>query len=146
MLSKKLEDALNEQINAELWSGYLYLAMAMNFEAEGRAGLANWFRIQFKEEQDHAEIFINYVNQRGGRVILKPIAEVPEKWECPVCAFRDTLAHEQKVTAMINNLYSMAQEEKDYGTMERLNWFIAEQLEEEETAQQWLDKFKARRR
>lgn len=142
MLSKKLEDALNEQINAELWSGYLYLAMAMNFEAEGRAGLANWFRIQFKEEQAHAEIFINYVNQRGGRVVLKPIAEVPEKWECPVCAFQDTLAHEQKVTAMINNLYSMAQEEKDYGTMERLNWFVAEQLEEEETAQQWLDKFK----
>ncbi len=142
MLSKKLEDALNEQINAELWSGYLYLAMAMNFEAEGRAGLANWFRIQFKEEQDHAEIFINYINQRGGRVVLKPIAEVPEKWECPVCAFRDTLAHEQKVTAMINNLYSMAQDEKDYGTMERLNWFVAEQLEEEETAQQWLDKFK----
>lgn len=142
MLSKKLEDALNEQINAELWSGYLYLAMAMNFEAEGRAGLANWFRIQFKEEQAHAEIFINYVNQRGGRVVLKPIAEVPEKWDCPVCAFEDTLAHEQKVTAMINNLYSMAQEEKDYGTMERLNWFVAEQLEEEETAQQWLDKFK----
>lgn len=141
MLSKKLQDALNAQINAELWSGYLYLSMAMNFEAQGRAGIANWFRIQFKEEQAHAEIFINYVNQRGGRVVLAPIAEVPTEWECPCCAFKDTLEHEQKVTAMINNLYSLAAEEKDYGTMDRLNWFVSEQIEEEESAQQLIDKF-----
>lgn len=141
MLSKKLEDALNAQINAELWSAYLYLSMAMQFEASGRPGIANWFRVQFKEEQAHAEIFINYVNQRGGRVVLAPIAEVPTEWACPVCALKDTLAHEEKVTAMINNLYSIAQEEKDYASMDRLNWFVAEQTEEEETARELIDKF-----
>ena len=141
MFSKSLEEALNQQVNAEFWSAYLYLAMACNFEAEGRPGIANWFRIQFQEEQAHAQIFMNYINSRGGRVILRPIAEVPEKWECPVCAFKDTLAHEQKVTAMINNLYAMAEAEHDYATREKLNWFIAEQVEEEETARELIDKF-----
>ncbi len=141
MISNKLQDAINAQINAELWSGYLYLSMAMHFEAEGRQGIANWFRIQFQEEQAHAQIFINYLNQRGGRVLLAPIAEVPQKWDCPVCAFKDTLAHEQKVTAMINNLYSLAAEEKDYATMGRLDWFVSEQIEEEESAQELIDKF-----
>lgn len=141
MLSKNLEDAFNAQINAELWSAYLYLSMAMNFEAAGRTGIANWFRIQFREEQDHAEIFINYVNSRGGRVVLAPIAEVPTEWACPVCAFRDTLEHEQKVTAMINNLYALAQKENDYASMDRLNWFISEQVEEEDTARTLIDKF-----
>lgn len=140
MLSQKIEDALNEQINAEFWSAYLYLAMACNFEAEGLAGIANWFRIQFKEEQAHAQIFMNYVNSRGGRVVLKPIAEVPSKWECPVCAYKDTLAHERKVTALINNLYALAEQEHDYATREKLNWFISEQVEEEETAQELIDK------
>lgn len=141
MLSKTLEAALNEQINAEFWSGYLYLAMACNFEAEGRPGIANWFRIQFQEEQAHAQIFINYVNSRGGRVVLKPIAEVPEKWESPLQAFTETLAHEQKVTALINNLYALAEAEHDYATRDKLNWFVAEQVEEEDSARQLIDKF-----
>ena len=75
MLNNKIQDALNAQINAEFWSAYLYLSMSMHFEAEGRAGIANWFAIQFKEEQAHAQIFMNYINQRGGRVVLKPIAD-----------------------------------------------------------------------
>ncbi len=141
MLSKTLEQALNEQINAEFWSGYLYLAMACNFEAAGRPGIANWFRIQFQEEQAHAQIFINYVNSRGGRVVLKPIAEVPETWDSALEAFKDTLAHEQKVTAMVNNLYALAEAEHDYATRDKLNWFVGEQVEEEETAQQLIDKF-----
>ncbi len=141
MLSKDLENALNEQINAEFWSAYLYLSMACNFEAAGRPGIANWFRIQFQEEQAHAQIFMNYVNSRGGRVVLKPIAEVPTQWECPVCAFKDTLAHEQKVTAMINNLYAMAEAEHDYATREKLSWFISEQVEEEENAHVLIEKF-----
>lgn len=141
MLSENIEKALNEQINAEFWSAYLYLAMACNFEADGKPGIANWFRIQFQEEQAHAQIFMNYVHARGGRVVLKPIAEVPEKWECPVCAFRDTLAHEQKVTAMINSIYALAEKEHDYATREKLNWFISEQVEEEETAKELIDKF-----
>ena len=107
MLNNKIQDALNAQINAEFWSAYLYLSMSMHFEAEGRAGIANWFAIQFKEEQAHAQIFMNYINQRGGRVVLKPIAEVPTQWESPLAAFEATLQHEIKVTALINELFAL---------------------------------------
>lgn len=141
MLSPAIEKALNEQINAEFWSAYLYLAMSCDAEAAGRPGIANWFKIQFQEEQAHAQIFINYVNARGGRVMLMPIAGVPTRWECPLCAFKDTLQHEQKVTAMINNLYALAENERDYATREMLNWFISEQVEEEENAKTLIDKF-----
>lgn len=141
MLSEKLEAALNEQINAEFWSAYLYLSMANNFEAKGKPGVANWFRIQFREEQDHAQIFMNYVNQRGGRVLLKPIAAVETEWATPLDAFKATLAHEQVVTSLINKIYAMAEAEHDYATRETLNWFISEQVEEEETAQQLIDKY-----
>ena len=119
MLSEKMQNALNEQINAELWSAYLYLSMGMQFENAGHAGVANWFRIQFKEEQAHAEIFMNYINQRGGRVMLKAIPEVPTDWATPLDAFKATLEHEQKVTAMINNLFAMAEAEHDYATRDR---------------------------
>lgn len=138
-----MEDALNEQINAELWSAYLYLSMGMQFENSGMSGVANWFKIQFKEEQAHAEIFMNYINQRGGRVILKPIAAVDTEWATPLDAFKDTLAHERKVTAMINNLYAIAESEHDYATRDRLAWFVNEQVEEEDTARGILEGFKA---
>lgn len=141
MLSEKMQDALNEQINAELWSAYLYLSMGMQFENNGMAGVANWFKIQFKEEQAHAEIFMNYINQRGGRVILKAIDAVPTEWATPLEAFKATLEHERKVTAMINNLYSIAEAEHDYATRDRLTWFVNEQVEEEENAQILIDKF-----
>ncbi len=141
MLSPKMIDALNEQINAEMWSAYFYLSMAMNFEDKGMSGVANWFRIQFQEEQAHAEIFMNYVNQRGCRVVLKPIAEVPSEWATPLDAFHDTLTHEKKVTSLINNLFAMAEAEKDYATRDRLTWFVAEQVEEEDNVQQLIDKF-----
>ena len=142
MLSNKIQDALNEQINAEFWSAYLYLSMAMHFEAEGLSGVANWFKIQFKEEQAHAEIFINYVNQRGGRVTLKAIDAVPVEWASPLEAFKATLEHEEKVTSLINNIYAMTEAEHDYATRDRLTWFVSEQVEEEETARQLIDKFK----
>ncbi|MDE6309993.1 MAG: ferritin [Muribaculaceae bacterium] len=141
MLSEKLEAALNNQVNAELWSAYLYLSMGMNFEKAGFPGIANWFKIQFKEEQAHAEIFMNYINQRGGRVLLMPIAEVPTEWATPLDAFKATLEHERKVTAMINALYAQAEADHDYASREKLNWFVSEQVEEEETAQQLIDKF-----
>lgn len=141
MLSKTIEDAINAQINAELWSAYLYLSMATNFEAKGLPGVANWFKIQFKEEQAHAEIFMNYINSRGGRVILKPIDAVDTEWDTPLDAFKATLAHEQKVTALINSIYALAESEHDYATCDRLNWFISEQVEEEESAQELIDKF-----
>jgi len=142
MLSPKIEEALNAQINAEFWSAYLYLSMATHFEAMGNAGIANWFKIQFKEEQAHAEIFMNYVNSRGGRVTLKAIDAVPTSWKNPVDAFEATLAHEQKVTALINNIYAIAEAEHDYATRGKLDWFVSEQVEEEETAQQLIDRFK----
>lgn len=142
MICNKIQDALNEQINAELWSAYLYLSMGMHFEAEGCKGLANWFKVQFKEEQAHAEIFMNYLNSRGGRVVLKPIAAVETKWESPLAAFEATLAHEQKVTAMINNLYALAMDEHDYATRGKLDWFVSEQVEEEETARDLVDRLK----
>ena len=142
MISPKLQDALNAQINAEFWSAYLYLSMGMHFENVGNAGVANWFKIQFKEEQAHAEIFMNYLNSRGGRVVLKAIDAVPTTWESPLAAFEATLEHEQKVTALINNLYALAVEEKDYATTGKLDWFVAEQVEEEETAQSLIDRLK----
>ena len=142
MISPKIQDAINEQINAEFWSAYLYLSMGMHFESEGHSGIANWFRIQFKEEQAHAEIFINYLIARGGRVELKPVAAVPTTWESPLAAFQDTLAHEEKVTALINKLYALAESEHDYATRGKLDWFVAEQVEEEETAQNLIGRLK----
>lgn len=142
MISPKLQDAINAQINAELWSAYLYLSMGMHFENTGYPGVANWFKVQFKEEQAHAEIFMNYLNSRGGRVVLAPIAEVPTEWANPLAAFEATLAHEQKVTSLINNLYHLAESEHDYATRGKLDWFVAEQVEEEETAQGLIDELK----
>lgn len=142
MLKKSIEEAINNQINAEFWSGYLYLSMSMHFEAAGRPGVANWFKTQFQEELAHAQIFMNYVNQRGGRVVLRPIAEVPTEWKNEADAFEATLAHEQKVTALINDLFALAEKEHDYATREKLNWFVSEQVEEEETARQLLDTYR----
>ncbi len=141
MISNKVQDAINAQINAEFWSAYLYLSMAMHFEAEGRTGVANWFRIQFQEEQAHAQIFINYLNQRGGRVTLKAIDAVPTSWQSPLDAFKATLEHEQKVTALINGLYAVAEDEHDYATRDRLNWFVSEQVEEEDNCRTLIDKY-----
>lgn len=139
MLSKRMVEALNEQINAEMWSAYLYLSMSLNAAAKGHKGVANWFAIQFKEEQDHAQILINYTLSRGGEVKLAPIAEVETSWKNPLAMFKDTLEHEKKVTAMITKLYEIAVEEKDYPTQNRLKWFIDEQVEEEENAQDIID-------
>lgn len=139
MFNKKIEDALNEQINAEMWSAYLYLAMSLDFDNKGRKGIANWFRVQYQEEQAHGLALIDYVLARGGRVELKPIAEVPTTWEDPRTAFNDTLTHEKRVTALINRLYSLAEDEKDFATRQKLNTFIAEQVEEEDNVRQILD-------
>lgn len=141
MITNKIQDAINAQINAEFWSAYLYLSMAMHFEAEGRPGVANWFKIQWQEEQAHAQIFINYLNQRGGRVELKAIDAVPTTWASPLEAFKLTLEHEQKVTSLINALYALAEQEQDYATRDRLNWFVTEQVEEEDNCRTLIDKF-----
>ena len=139
MIVRKIETALNDQINAEFWSAYLYLSMSNHFESIGRRGMANWYRIQFQEEQAHALALLDYLNARGGKVVLQPIAEVPQEWATPLDAFIATYEHEQKVTAMIHKLYAMAEEEKDYATRQMLNTFIAEQVEEEENVQNIID-------
>lgn len=141
MISKELEQAINAQINAELWSAYLYLSMSMHFANAGYDGIANWYAVQFKEEQDHATIFMNYLNSRDGKVTLQPIAGVDTEWESPLAAFAATLAHEQKVTALINSLFGLAEAEHDYATRDRLAWFVNEQVEEEDNARQLIDKF-----
>lgn len=139
MLQKKIEEALNDQINAELWSAYLYLSMSLHFEHEGRKGIANWYNIQFQEEQAHALALMEYVNARNGQVLLKPIEEVPTSWASPLAAFEATLEHEKKVTQKINNLYAMAEEAKDFATRQKLNTFVAEQVEEEVSVRQIID-------
>lgn len=141
MLSEKMQSAINEQINAELWSAYLYLSMGMQMENLGHTGVANWFKIQFKEEQAHAEIFMNYLNSRDARVLLKAIPEVPVDWATPLDCFKATLDHEMKVTSLINDLFALAEAEHDYATRDRLAWFVNEQVEEEETARELIDKF-----
>lgn len=138
MLSKQLHDALNAQINAEMWSAYLYLSMSMDAEAKGLKGVANWFYVQFQEEQDHARILMNYILSRNAEVRLQPITEVRTSWDSPLEMFRDTLEHEQKVTAMINNLAAIAAGDKDYASSNMLVWFIDEQVEEEESAREMI--------
>ena len=142
MISKKLEAAINAQINAEMWSAYLYLSMSAYCQEAGFPGMANWFAVQFKEEQDHAMIFFNYLQSRGGRVLLSPIAEVPTEWASPLAAFEHTLEHEGKVTSLINNLMALAVEEKDFAAQSRLNWFVDEQVEEEENATELIQKLR----
>lgn len=142
MLNKKIEEALNAQINAEMWSAYLYLSMAAHCHANGNPGMGSWFEVQFQEEQDHAKILFNYIIQRGGHVELKAIDAVPTEWKSPLDVFESTLAHEQKVTALINNLFALTTAENDYATQSMLKWFVDEQVEEEENAQNIIDNLK----
>jgi ferritin len=138
MISKKLHDAINAQINAELWSAYLYLAMSLDAETKGYKGVANWFCVQFQEEQDHARIFMNYLNSVDAKVTLLPIDEVPATWDNVLAMFKQTLEHEKKVTALINNLAAIANEDRDFASINRLVWFIDEQVEEEENARDMI--------
>ncbi len=139
MLSKRLQDAINAQVNAEFWSAYLYLSMSVDASDRGDKGIANWFMVQFKEEQAHAQIFMNYLLSRGCKVELAPIAEVKTSWNSAIEAFKETLEHEKKVTSLIHNLYDIAVEDKDYASQSMLKWFIDEQVEEEESAQDIID-------
>jgi len=138
MLSTKLQNAINAQVNAELWSAYLYLAMSLDAEAKGYKGVANWFYIQFQEEQAHARIFMNYLNSRDAKVELLPIEAVPSAWESVLEMFKQTLEHEKKVTSLIQNLVAIAKEDRDYASENRLIWFIDEQIEEEESARDMI--------
>jgi len=142
MLSKKLEQALNAQINAELWSSYLYLSMSAYFAKEGKSGFANWFRVQALEEKDHAMKIFDYIITRNGEVDLQAIKDVPKSWKTPLEVFEAALTHEQVVTDMINKLVALAKEENDYATESMLKWFVDEQVEEEATAIEYIDALK----
>lgn len=142
MLPKKLEIALNEQINAEFWSAYLYLSMSTHFESKGLSGFSHWFRKQFIEEQEHATKIIDYVLARGGEVSLAGIDKVDTSWESPLKAFEHTLAHERTVTERIHNLVKLSREEKDIATESFLKFFVDEQVEEEATAESIVDSLK----
>lgn len=134
MLSQKMQDAINDQINKELYSAYLYLSMATWFEEQDLPGCANWVFWQYKEELAHAEKFITYVSDRGGRVYLGAIEQPPTEWDSTVAVFEEVLAHEEKVTASINNLVDIAIDERDHNTNNFLQWYVAEQVEEEASA------------
>ena len=138
MLSEKMQAAMNAQIKNELYSGYLYLSMAAWAEAQNLLGFAHWMKLQAQEELAHAMKFYEFIHDRGGRVELQAIDQPPVTFAGPTDLFEKTLAHEKRVTAMIHNLYKMAQEEGDYASEVFLQWFVTEQLEEERNAEQIL--------
>jgi len=142
MLKKRMEEAINKQINAEIWSSYLYLSMSAYLEYSNLPGFANWMKVQAQEELTHAMKFFRYINERGGRVMLSAIDKVKTEWESPRQAFEDALGHEQKVTAMIENLMEIAIEEKDHASRSMLTWFIDEQVEEEANATVIIEQLK----
>jgi ferritin len=142
MINEKMQKALNKQINAELYSSYLYLSMQAYFKSLNLAGFANWMNIQVREELIHAMKIYDFVNERSGRVTLKAIAEPPPRWQSPLAAFEEVSGHEQKVTGLINDLVNLAIEEKDHATNSFLQWFVNEQVEEEASAEAVVQELK----
>lgn len=140
MVSEKMQDALNGQMNAEMYSAYLYLAMAAYYEDSDLPGFANWMRVQAQEEMTHAMKFYDYLVQRGARVALDTIEKPPFDWESPLDVSERVLEHEKKVTGLINNLVNLAMDEKDHATNNFLQWYVAEQVEEEESVGAVLQK------
>jgi ferritin len=142
MLSKQMQKSLNEQINHEISSAYLYLAMSVHSSSIGLPGFASWLRVQWQEELSHAMKLTEIVHDRGGRVTLQAVEKPPAEFKTPLDIFQQVLAHEQKVTALINRLYETALKENDYATQVEVQWFIKEQIEEEKNAVMILDQLK----
>lgn len=142
MLSEKMEKALNDQINAEFYSAYLYLSMSAYFEELDYPGFAQWMKVQSKEEEDHGAKLYEYVIARGNSVTLEAIEKPQEKWDSVEAIFEHVLEHEQLVTSLINDLVDLAISEKDHATNQFLQWYVAEQVEEEENARDNLGKIK----
>jgi ferritin len=141
-MNPKVEEALNEQINAELYSAYLYLSMSSWFDSIGLRGFANWERVQAMEERDHGLKIFDYVLARGGRAVMQQIDAPPTEWKDAKDAFETQMAHELKVTSLINNLVDLSISEKEHATVNFLQWFVNEQVEEEENARTILDQLK----
>ena len=142
MISKKMENALNEQVNAELYSAYLYYSMVAYLESINLPGFAAWMRVQVQEELAHVTKLFDFVIERGGKAILKAIDGPPSQWDSPLAAFEAAYKHEQKVTGLIGELVNKAIEEKDHATNNFLQWFVTEQVEEEASADQVVQKLK----
>jgi ferritin len=142
MINKKMEQAFNGQFNAEYYSSYLYLSMAAYFASGDLPGFANWMRVQVQEEEFHAMKFYDHIIERGGKVLLQPIEAPAHTWDSPRAVFEATLEHEQKVTGLINDLVYLAREEKDYASEIFLQWFVQEQVEEEDNASSILGNLK----
>ncbi|MBW1769487.1 MAG: ferritin [Thermodesulfobacteriota bacterium] len=142
MIKKKMQEALNKQLNAEYYSSYLYLSMAAYFESMNLKGFANWMRIQTQEEMVHVMKFYDYLIERGGKVTLSSIEGPPIKWSSPLAAFENAYQHEQKVTGLINGLVNLAIAEQDHATNNFLQWFVSEQVEEEASADEVVQKLK----
>ncbi len=142
MIDEKMQEAINKQLNAELYSSYLYLSMSAYFQSVNLGGFANWMRVQAKEELAHAMKFYDYVNERGGRVILHPVEAPPSEWDSPLAVFEHVYQHEQKVTGLINKLVDLAVKARDHATNNFLQWFVSEQVEEEASADEVVQKLK----
>lgn len=142
MLSNTVQSALNDQINHEMYSAYLYLSMAAHFEAANLAGFAHWMRVQAQEELTHAMKLFDYIVDQGGQVSLKAIEQPPAQFGSPQAVFESVLDHEKKVTGLIHALYTLAAKENDYASQGMLQWFIDEQIEEEKNATQIVEELK----
>ena len=142
MLDERMEKALNEQVNAEMYSAYLYLAMSADFETKNLPGFAGWMKAQAQEEMMHAMKLYNFIIDRGGKANLLPIDGPQQTWESPSAAYGAALKHEEYITGRINDLYTLANDIRDQATRVFLHWFIDEQVEEEKTAGEWYQKVK----
>ena len=132
MINKKITEAFNGQLNAELYSAYLYLSMSASLASQNLPGFAAWMRVQTKEELEHSMKFYDHILDRSGRVQLKTIESPPTDWDNPLAVFEHTCKHERKVTGLINDLVGLAKSEDDAESGQFLQWFVDEQVEEEE--------------
>jgi ferritin len=139
VIKEKMQKAMNEQIKAELDSAYIYLSMAAYFETMNLEGFAHWMRLQSEEEVEHAMKFFDHINERGGQVALKPVDGPPIEFESPLQIFQMAYEHEKKVTRLIHDLYKLALDESDYAANSMLQWFVDEQVEEEDSALQIVE-------
>ena len=142
MITEKVGKVLNEQVNKELYSAYLYLAMSAYFSDIGLLGFANWMRVQAQEEQAHAMFIYDFLLDRGEKIVLTAIDAPQTTWSNPLAVVEEVLKHEIYVTSLINNIVSVAEEVKDRATMSYMNWFVDEQVEEEANAKEIIDKLK----
>jgi len=142
MIKGTVEKAINDQINAELYSGYLYLSMSAYFEGQNLPGAAHWMALQAKEEYEHAMKFYNFVFERGGKVTLAAIDAPQAEWKSPLDVFENAYKHEVKVTGLIHDLVAISRSEKDVATENFLMWYVDEQVEEEADADAIVQKLK----